>query len=92
MVDDSSGRRCGAPRKVLRDLLVEFVNTLPDRERDITLLHYGIEAPKCTEEQLAVKFGESPEGISKSLGDIHRWLTRVCLIRVAENYNESVRD
>jgi hypothetical protein len=89
MVNDSSGRRCGAQRKVLRDLLVEFVHTLPERERDITLLHYGIEAPKFTEDQLAVKFGESPDGISESLGHINRWLTRVDLIRVAESYNQS---
>lgn len=83
MADVSSGRRYGVDP---RTLLVTFLDTLPSREAEIARLRYGIGSPSLTEEQLASMFKVSKENIVDSLANVQRWLTRVDLMWIAENF------
>ena len=83
MADVSSGRRYGVDP---RTLLVTFLDTLPSREAEIARLRYGIGSPSLTEEQLASMFKVSKENIVDSLANVQRWLTRVALMWIAENF------
>jgi DNA-directed RNA polymerase sigma subunit (sigma70/sigma32) len=65
---------------------VTFLDTLPSWEAEIGKLRYGIGGPSFTEEQLASMFKVPKEKIDETLANIQRWLTRVDLMWVAQNF------
>ncbi len=83
MSEIPSGRRYNVDP---RTLLVNFLDTLPLKEAEIARLRYGIGGPPFTEEQLAEMYSVPKEKMVVTLANIHRWLTRIDLMWVAEAF------